>query len=165
MKNKIQKFLFTVLGGLVLVSSPLLLHAQTQTPGNLECKIIFNFKSWSVFFSSGKGEGTITCNDGEKADVVLSTKGGSVFDFGKSDIINGHGKFSPVNKIDELYGTYSSVGGGIGIAKSASGLSLSKTMGGLVNLDLSGTGAGVEIGFHFGDFKIEPKKSKTSKLE
>jgi hypothetical protein len=162
MKTVFQKLIFSGIGGLVLASSPFFPQAfsqsKTEAPGNIECQMEFNFKSWSFFFNSGKGEGAVSCNNGEKMTVLLKTKGGGVIDFGKSDIINGKGKFSPVANTKEIFGSYSASGGGIGVVKSATGLALSKTKGGVVTLDLSGTGAGTEIGFHFGDFKVEEKR-------
>jgi hypothetical protein len=158
MKKLYKKLTLALFGGLVLFSYALATPAETQT-GTIDCKMIFNFKSWSFFYHSGKGKGTITCSDKSTANVTLRTKGGGVVDFGKSDVIKGHGKFSPVTKIDELYGSYSGTGAGIGVGKTAGGLQLSKTKDGVVNLDLSGTGLGVELGVHFGDFKIEPMKA------
>src|SRR5262249_803651 len=118
--------------------------------GNVHCKMTFELQSWAVFYKSAKGDGEITCDNGSKARVVIRTHGGGV-QFGKFNIANGEGKFSPVHKIDELYGKYASVGGHGGAVKSRIGESLSKDD---ISLDIKGTGTGVDFGFDFGSLRI-----------
>ena len=38
------------------------------------CTMTFDFKGWSIFFATGSGAGTITCDNGQTADVKLSSK-------------------------------------------------------------------------------------------
>ena len=65
----------------------------------------FTLKSWSAFYKSSKGEGTITCNNGETAEVDIRAKGGGIT-FGKSEITDGKGVFSEVVNLDQLLGGY-----------------------------------------------------------
>ncbi|MFO1462901.1 MAG: hypothetical protein U1F66_03930 [bacterium] len=129
-------------------------HAKAK--GSVQCTMQFELRSWAVFYKSGKGEGTITCDNGQKADVKIRTHGGGV-QFGKNNIANGSGKFSPVKKLDELYGKYASVGGHGGAVKSRIGQSLSKDD---ISLDIKGTGTGVNFGFDFGSFRISPMSAE-----
>ncbi len=118
----------------------------------INCTMHFELKSWAVFYKSGKGDGTITCDNGSKADVVIRTHGGGI-QFGKNNIANGFGKFSPVNDIEQLFGKYASVGGHGGAVKARIGQELSKDD---ISLGIKGTGTGVDFGFDFGSFQITP---------
>lgn len=129
---------------------------RPKAKGSVQCTMQFELRSWAVFYKSGKGEGTITCDNGQKADVKIRTHGGGV-QFGKNNIANGSGKFSPVKKLDELYGKYASVGGHGGAVKSRIGQSLSKDD---ISLDIKGTGTGVNFGFDFGSFRISPMSAE-----
>ncbi len=127
--------------------------ARAEDKGEVKCHMGFSMHSWSVFYKSGKGTGTITCDNGQKASVKLRSHGGGIT-FGKSKIVNGEATFSKVSSINELFGGYASVGGDAGAGKSAGGQSMTK---GEVSMSLSGTGKGVDIGFDFGKFKITRK--------
>ena len=68
------------------------------------CKMTFNLSSWSFFYKQMKGEGEVTCSNGQRADVEIESRGGGAT-FGKSDILNGEGTFSGVKDISEIFGT------------------------------------------------------------
>ena len=127
--------------------------APAHADGGTVCRMKFNLKSWSAFYKSGKGEGAITCENGQSAGVKIRTQGGGIT-FGKSEIKTGHGTFSEVGGIDELFGTYGAAEAHAGAVKSSGAQALTK---GNVSLAISGTGEGVDIGFSFGSFKIEKK--------
>ncbi len=120
----------------------------------VECKMTFNLKSWSAFYKSSKGEGTITCDNGQKARVTIKARGGGIT-FGKSDVIGGTGKFTGATGIDELFGSYAQSEAHAGAGKSAAAQALTK---GEVSLALHGTGRGVDLGFAFGKFTIDRAK-------
>jgi hypothetical protein len=119
---------------------------------SVDCDMSFSLKGWSAFYKTAKGEGTITCSNGQSAKVRLKAKGGGI-SFGKSEILDGRGDFSAVFDIGELYGSYAQSEAHAGAGKEAGAQALTK---GGVNLSLSGTGRGVSIGFAFGRFTIEP---------
>ena len=156
-------FLLAVLmlssGGLVSAKEDSKSEKSEKSKGSVHCIMDFELRSWAVFYKSGKGEGTITCDNGRKADVKIRTHGGGV-QFGKNNIANGFGKFSPVKNIDELFGKYASVGGHGGAVKSRIGQSLSKDD---ISLDIKGTGTGVDFGFDFGSFRISPMSAQEKK--
>jgi hypothetical protein len=113
----------------------------------------YNLKGWSAFYKTAKGTGTIRCDNGQKAAVTLSSKGGGLT-AGKTDIRDGNGKFSQVANINELFGSYGSASAGAGAGKSAAAMALTK---GHIHLALSGTGRGVELGVAFGKLTINKK--------
>jgi hypothetical protein len=142
-------FLFLVL----LIPAQLIAKEDKGKP-QVKCNMVFDLKSWAVFYKSTKGSGTITCSNGQKANVEISA-GGSGVSFGKSRIEKGHGSFTKVYDISELYGRYIASEASAGASGSAQAQAMTK---GHISLSLSGTGHGVDIGFTFGSFKISPVK-------
>lgn len=118
------------------------------------CRMTFNLKGWSVFYKTASGDGTITCDNGEKARVRIKATGGGIT-FGKSEIVGGTGKFTGARSITELFGSYAESEAHAGAGKSADAQAMTK---GEVSLTLAGTGRGVDIGFAFGKFTIEKMK-------
>ena len=64
-----------------------------QQRAEVSCEMTFTMKGWSAIFSKSEGEGTVTCDNGESADVKLSVTGGGLT-FGKVEIENGKGTFT-----------------------------------------------------------------------
>lgn len=120
----------------------------------VSCRMTFTLNSWSAFYKTSKGEGTITCDNGQSAKVTLRAKGGGIT-FGKSEIVGGTGTFSGARGISELLGSYVQSEAHAGAGKSAGAQALTK---GEVSLALAGTGRGVDLGFAFGKFTIETAK-------
>jgi hypothetical protein len=116
-----------------------------------DCTMTFNLKGWSAFYKTSKGEGTIRCDNGQSAHVRIKATGGGLT-FGKSEIVDGTGKFTGARGISELFGSYIQSEAHAGAGKSADAQALTK---GEVSLALKGTGRGVDIGFAFGKFTIE----------
>jgi major membrane immunogen (membrane-anchored lipoprotein) len=124
---------------------------KSQTQGELiSCEMKFDLKGWSAFYKTAKGNGTITCDNGQSASTSIKAKGGGIT-FGKSDVINGTGKFSGARSIHELFGSYAQAEVHAGAGKSAAAQALTK---GEVSLVLTGTGRGVDVGFAFGKFTL-----------
>lgn len=120
----------------------------------VDCEMRFNLKGWSAFYKTSKGSGTITCDNGQRATVTIKATGGGIT-FGKSEIVDGTGKFSESTGIDELMGSYVQSEAHAGVVKSASAQALTK---GEVSLAIAGTGRGVDFGFAFGKFTIQRAK-------
>ena len=138
---------FTVAALALAAVAPIVRAADT---GEVECKMTYSLKGWSAFYKTAKGEGQITCSNGQSMAVSIETKGGGIT-FGKSEIKNGTGKFSKVKNIDELLGSYAAAEAHAGAVKSSSARALTK---GEVSLALAGTGEGVDVGIDFGKFTI-----------
>ena len=134
--------------------SILMVCAVTAQARTTVCQMKLNLKGWSMFYKTASGTGTIRCDNGQKANVTLSTKGGGLT-AGKTEIKDGIGKFSEVSSINELFGTYVASSAEAGAGKSASAMAMTK---GDVHLALSGQGRGVQLGVSFGRFTIEKKK-------
>lgn len=120
--------------------------------GDVKCTMDFNLKGWSAFYKTAKGEGEITCDNGQSARVKISTKGGGIT-FGKSEIVDGKGTFSGVRDISECFGSYAEAEAHAGAVKSMTARAMTK---GEISLALSGKGGGVDLGISFGRFKITP---------
>jgi len=149
--------LFCVL--LVSTGSPSRLLASPEGTGEekeklVKCRMTFNLKGWSAFYKTAKGDGTISCDNGQKARVRIRATGGGIT-FGKSEIIGGNGRFSGARDIGELFGSYVQSEAHAGAGKSADAQAMTK---GEVSLALKGTGRGVDIGFAFGKFTIDRAK-------
>jgi hypothetical protein len=123
--------------------------AQAKT----KCDMTFAFKEWAAIYKHAAGWGKITCNNGQTADVKLSSKGGGLT-AGKFQI-EGHGEFSEVSDIRDLFGSYAQAEANAGAVKTAEGTVLTK---GEVSLALAGKDGGWDVGISFGKFTIIEKK-------
>ena len=124
-------------------------HAQ----GRIDCSLRFSMAGWSVFYKTASGEGTVSCDNGQRMAVRISAKGGGL-SFGKSRIVDGRGEFSGVHDIRDVLGTYATAEAHAGASKSAKAQAMTK---GEVSLALAGKGSGWDIGVAFGKFVIEAR--------
>jgi hypothetical protein len=124
--------------------------AAPASAATTKCELSFTLKSWAAFYKTASGSGTITCDNGQTAKVNLNAKGGGLA-AGKSKIDDGHGKFSEVADIRDLFGTYVTGGASAGAGKSAEASVVTK---GDISLALAGHGTGIELGISFGKFII-----------
>lgn len=133
--------------------------ALTSVPGSatagemVSCTMTYTLKGWSAFYKTSKGEGTVTCNNGQSAAVKVKAKGGGIT-FGKSEVLDGEGTFSDVKDIGEIFGSYAAAEAHAGAVKSTHAAVYTK---GEISLALAGTGRGVDVGVAFGAFTIEKK--------
>src|SRR5207253_6409476 len=118
--------------------------------GETACTMKYNLKGWSAFYKTAAGTGTIRCDNGQKASVRLSARGGGLT-AGKTEIRDGMGHFSRVSSIDELFGRYDSASAAAAAGKAASAQALVKDN---IRLSLTGRGKGVELGLALGRFTI-----------
>ena len=137
--------------GALVAAAPVEARASEEKPKLTACTMTFSLKGWSAFYKTSKGEGTIRCDNGQSLRVKLKATGGGIT-FGKSEILDGTGKFSGAKSIDELLGSYVQSEAHAGAGKSSDAQALTK---GEVSLTLAGTGRGVDVGFAFGKFTIE----------
>lgn len=131
--------------------------ADTPAPEktrHIHCHMTFNLAGWSAFYKTAKGDGKISCDNGQSADVTIKITGGGLT-FGKSKTVDGKGTFSEVADIQETLGAYASSSAHAGAVKSAEAVALTK---GEVSLALSGTGHGFDLGVDFGKFTIRARK-------
>ena len=103
-----------------------------------------------MFYKTGSGSGTVTCDNGQSMPVRIETKGGGL-SFGKTRINDGRGEFSGVHSIDDVLGTYVTAEAHAGAGKSSKAQAMTK---GDVSLALAGKGEGWNIGVAFGKFVI-----------
>src|ERR1700687_989953 len=127
--------------------------APARAEAKTKCDMTFALKEWAVIYKHATGSGTITCTNGRKAEVSIVSKGGGLT-AGKFRI-EGHGEFSEVNDIGELFGSYAQAQANAGAVKSAAGTVLTK---GEVSLALAGKGEGWDVGISFGKFTITRRR-------
>jgi hypothetical protein len=139
-----------------LVMTVAVLSAAPASGALIKCSMTFSVSGWSAMYKTASGTGTITCDNGQSAPVTIKTTGGGLT-FGKTKIVDGHGEFSPVGSMDEIFGSYAIAEASAGAGKAATGQVMTK---GTVSLALSGKGQGVTLGFDFGKFTIERSAGK-----
>jgi hypothetical protein len=135
------------------LTAGLALGAPTQAAALTKCEMRFTLSGWSLGYKTASGKGTITCDNGETANVSLSAKGGGLT-AGKTKIREGYGKFSEVANISELFGGYAQASADAGAVKSSTASAMTK---GEVSLALAGRGTGIDLGISFGKFTISKR--------
>jgi len=124
-----------------------------------DCDMTYSLKGWSAVYKTAKGEGTITCNNGETAQVEISVKGGGLT-FGKTDIYNGKAEISGVHSVNDIYGSYAAASAHAAVVKAGAVVLMTK---GNVSIALAGAGEGMDVGIDFSDFTIKKAGTATSK--
>jgi hypothetical protein len=123
---------------------------RTSATQLFSCEMDFSMQGWSAFFRKADGRGTVTCSNGESAEVTLRLRGGGLT-AGKTEISKGVGKFSGVRSLDEIYGRYVSAGAQSGAVKASEAVAMTK---GPVSLAIAGTGRGFSLGVDISGFTI-----------
>jgi hypothetical protein len=125
----------------------------------IDCQMTFDLAGWSAIYKTAKGTGKVSCSNGQSANVTISAKGGGLT-AGKTKIEDGLGKFSNLQEIGEVYGSYAAAEAHAGATGAATAQAMTK---GEVSLALSGTGRGWSLGIAFGSFTIKPAGDKAGK--
>jgi hypothetical protein len=147
MKKRIGSIAMTTLVSSFLIASSAAVANAAETK---DCDMTYTLKGWSAVYKTAKGEGTITCKNGETAQVEISVKGGGLT-FGKTEIFNGKAEISGVKSINEIYGSYATASAHAGVVKEGEIQLMTK---GNVSLALAGGGSGVDVGVDFSGFTI-----------
>jgi hypothetical protein len=147
--QRVARFAFVSILGLAFAA----LSTAPAHAGETKCKMKFSMKGWSAFYKTSKGEGTITCSNGESAAVTIKLTGGGIT-FGKTDITDAIGTFSDVNKLEDVLGSYGAAEAEAGAVKSSTAQALTK---GEVSLAIAGTGEGWSLGISGAKFTIKRK--------
>ena len=133
--------------------------ADSPSEKKKDCDMTYSLKGWSAVYKTAKGEGSITCTNGETAKVEISVHGGGLT-FGKTEIYNGKAEISGVRSIKEIYGSYATASAHAGVVKAGAVEVLTK---GTVSIALAGTGEGVDVGIDFSKFTISKVGAAKSK--
>jgi hypothetical protein len=136
---------------ILAAAAAVLLVALPAAADMTTCRLTYAIKGWSFVYKQYKGSGTVTCGNGQTANVRIVTRGGG-FTLGKSEIDDGKGAFSEVRDISEIFGSYVSASSSAGATKSVEAAAMTK---GEISLALTGTGRGFDLGVSFGVFTIE----------
>lgn len=143
MKNLIAPALLLIAGLYADVAA-----AQAMT----SCTMTYKLSGWSLVYRQYDGIGNISCSNGQRAQVALSSKSIG-FSIGKSEI-EGTGVFSDVRNLNEIYGNFVALGGHAGATQSVEGQVLTR---GEISLVLSGKGRGIDLGVTLGALNISPR--------
>ena len=139
---------------LILTAAAVAVFVATPAAAGLaKCKMTFNMSGWSIVYKQMKGEGKVTCSNGQSANVTIESHGGG-FTIGKSDILNGEGTFSEVKDISEVFGTYAKGEASGGATKGGVAQVMTK---GEISLAIAGSGRGWDVGVSVGGFTIKKK--------
>ena len=122
------------------------LGAESQTI----CRMDYTLEGWSAIYQRAEGRGTVRCENGQHARVSLFAEGAGLA-AGKLQVDDGHGRFSSVHDISEIFGTYARANADAGAVDGVSASALTK---GQVSLSLAGTGKGFDVGVAFGKFEV-----------
>lgn len=148
MKTRISESLLLVFAALLLGIS----SATFAADGMTSCTMTYKLSGWSLVYKQYDGIGHISCSNGQRAQVGLSSKSIG-FTIGKSEI-EGTGVFSSVRNINEIYGNYAALEGHAGVTKSVDAQVLTS---GEISLAISGKGRGVDIGVTLGALTVSPR--------
>ena len=135
-----------------LAMAAMLVAAPAQAR-DFDCTLRFDLAGWSLFYKTASGTGTVSCNNGQRMAVKITTKGGGL-SIGKSRIEDGTGAFAGLHDIRDALGTYVTAEAHAGAVKSSKAQVMTK---GEVSLALAGTGKGWDVGIAFGKFVLEPR--------
>jgi len=85
------KTLFVIMLGLLLGTLGTVIAANAADRPETICRMNFSLKGWSALYQTATGTGTITCENGQSAEVTLDVKGGGIT-AGVTDIEDGIGR-------------------------------------------------------------------------
>jgi len=132
------------------LASSIVAAADVPAAKQKDCDMTYSLKGWSAVYKTAKGEGSITCTNGDTAQVVIEVHGGGLT-FGKTEIYNGKAEISGVHSINDIFGSYAGAAAHAGAVKVGAVEVMTK---GTVSLALAGTGEGVDVGIDFSKFTI-----------
>ena len=118
----------------------------------ISCTMTYKLSGFSLAYKQYDGIGNISCSNGQRAQVALSSKSIG-FTIGKSEI-EGTGVFSEVRNLNEIYGSFLALEGHAGATASVDAQVLTR---GEISLALSGKGRGIDIGVTLGALTISPR--------
>lgn len=138
---------------LALLLAAGLLPGVGRAEGPLDCTLRFSMQGWSVFYKTAEGTGTVSCSNGQRLPVRITSRGGGIT-FGKSRIDNGRGDFSGIYSIRDVLGGYAAAEAHAGAGRSSKAQVVTK---GSVSLALAGTGSGWDVGVSIGNFVLSER--------
>lgn len=117
---------------------------------DVACHLSFSLSGWSMIYKHASGTGTVTCSNGQHANVKITIHGGGLT-AGKYQIDNGKGEITHVRSIDDVFGDYAQASADAGAMKSGEAQLLTK---GTTSLALHGSGEGIDLGLSVGAVSI-----------
>ena len=124
-----------------------------RAAGDLDCHLKFQLEGWSVFYKTASGDGMVTCSDGTRLPVRITSRGGGLT-FGMSKVDDGRGEFSGIYRIRDVLGSYAAAEAHVGFVKARQVQVVTK---GNVSLALTGSGSGWDIGVSVAKFTLSAR--------
>jgi hypothetical protein len=138
---------------LMVGAAPASAETAKKSTEKTKCDLTFSLSEWAAVYEHATGTGTITCENGQTANVAVTSKGVGLT-AGKFKI-DGKGEFSKVKDIADLFGGYAAAEGDAGLVKAGETALVTK---GDVTLAIAGHGEGWNVGVSLGQFKLTPMK-------
>ena len=139
----------------LIAAVPILFLISTQSVAATRCRLSYDLDGWSAIYKTGRGEGVISCDDGQSANVRIITHGAG-FTGGTQHIKGGKGVFSMTEKVEDLFRTYIEGTGHAGIGADQF-VEARAMFSGTKRLSVSGKGSAISLGMAFGGFTIRGK--------
>lgn len=133
------------------IADPVAQASAAMQSADVSCELAFTMAGWSAVVAKAEGQGTVTCDNGQTADVALEVDGAGLT-FGKTEIDEGKGTFSDVTDISEIFGSYAQAEASAGAVEAVSAQALTK---GEVSLAITAEGRGWSLGVSGARFNIE----------
>lgn len=134
---------------------PFALLSAPLAAKELRCSMTYDLAGGGAFYKRSTGIGVVTCDNGQKLNVSIDSKGGGLT-FGSSKIEGGIGKFTGVHDIRDILGGYATGEANAGNSGNASKAQV--VTKGSISLALTGKGTGRTLGISFGSFIISERK-------
>ena len=141
---------FVLLGAALAATTALAPAPASAQRGFTKCQLSYDLVGWSFLYKTGRGNGRVVCDNGQRASVRIETRGGGIT-FGSIEIVDGQGTFSGLRDISEIYGAYATAEAHAGAGASVGASVVVKDD---VSLALASGGRGINVGFAFGSFRI-----------
>jgi len=119
---------------------------------HLKCTMTFDLSGWAFVVGSAKGNGSIECDNGQKAEATIEVRSVGI-SFGRAHFEGAKGYFAKLTDIDQAFGRYvgSSATAGAGGAAAAAGF---VKAGGDTSLAIIGTGKGTGVSHSWDEITI-----------
>jgi hypothetical protein len=118
----------------------------------IACTMTFDLDAWAFLVGSAKGNGTIECDNGQKADASIQVKSVGIT-FGKAHFEDAKGHFTKLTDIDQIFGSYvgNTAVAGAGGAAGAAGY---VKVGSDISLGIAAKGEGTGLSHAWSEITI-----------
>jgi hypothetical protein len=138
-----------VLGGLFAAVG----STAAEKGHEIKCTMTFDLSGWAFLVGSANGNGSVECNNGQKADATIEVKAVGI-SFGKAHFENAKGYFTKLTDIGQVFGRYQGTSAAAGAGGAAEAAGFLKP-GSDISLGIVGTGKGAGLSRAWDEMTIE----------